>query len=881
LLSLVLFNLLFFRHEYFTQAILHGSGTDLVSYQYPVLDFVRSELLAGRFPYVLPHVFGGQPLHAVGQAGITYPPNWLLMLPGTFVWIKLSVALHVLLASVLAFFLTDRLAGDLASSPWGAGKTVPGTWARAAGAALAGLAYAYGGFFLLHAYAGHVNLLASAAWMPGLWLAMWCMADSWRASVMAGLVLALMVLAGAPQVVLLGGMTGIPWFLAAWGAGLVRRCGPERRRHALVGAGRALLAVIAGIGLSAVQLVPMLEVAGESARAAAQGSESMTWSLPVSGLWNVMFPWFWGHAEQGWWVALSRWEFAGYVGLGPILLAVMAAAGCRRGAALLVGAALCLLAALGENGFLYPLLVKTVPLLDDFRVPARFLLPGTLFLAVGAGLGAARLGAWQPVAKQDVAGQDVVGQDVAGQEEILAPEPSRGTLLIRKNLHLALLALAALPGIVALWLGLRAMLGSMPDFLVRYVESMGGEDVTAEATRWLGAGFLLEAVVALVVVSCAWAAELRRQLVMGHLPSSVASQGRGWGQRCWSAAPSLLVAAAVAIALSVAGSGLLSGGSPGAYRVGPEAAGLLDRIPDGQRVLHFEQRGWNRLYRHGLENIGGYEPALSARMNLFANVATFGEKGVEAVKVWALWPTDASARPSAALSFAGVSHAVVRSAGPFLRAGWVEEASPPEGNQGDLRLGAEGAGEGGARSEGAASAPTSAVSIGGEYRLLRNPKAAPIAFCPQEIVEATSPQEAARWIASGSGDARTTAVVETGGAGRGAGLRTRTGVCRLGLIGEVPGIVGYRVEADEPAVLVVAQQAGAGWMCEVDGERVPAMAANIVSSACRVPPGTHDVLVRLIPVTFFSGEALSLSTAALLVLILGGLWYKRRKTCVT
>ncbi|MBM4356361.1 MAG: hypothetical protein FJ109_21640, partial [Deltaproteobacteria bacterium] len=108
-LALVGFNLLFFRKEYFTQAILHGSGTDVVSYQYPVLDFVRGELMSGRFPFVLPHVFGGQALHAAGQAGITYPPNWLLMLPGTFAWIKLSVAVHVLVASVLAFLLAERL----------------------------------------------------------------------------------------------------------------------------------------------------------------------------------------------------------------------------------------------------------------------------------------------------------------------------------------------------------------------------------------------------------------------------------------------------------------------------------------------------------------------------------------------------------------------------------------------------------------------------------------------------------------------------------------------------------------------------------------------------------------------------------------------------
>ncbi len=851
-MALLAFNMAFFRQAYFTRAILHGSGTDVVSYQQPVMDFVRGELLAGRFPHVLPHVFGGQPLHAVGQAGITYPPNWLLMLPGTFAWIKLSVALHVLLASVLTFFLADRLVRSLGPA---AGAGAGGT--QTVGGVVAGLAYAYGGFFILHAYAGHVNLLAAASWMPGLWLALWhagagaessradrkgvwAWAEALRPAVPAAVVLGLMVLCGSPQVVLLGGLVGIFWFLVPWLSRLWKARAAERFGVLAAGMARGALAAVGGLGLSAVQLLPMIEVAGESARVSAQGSEALAYSLPLSGLWNVLFPWFWGHAAQGWWVNLSRWEFAGYVGLGPLLLALIAALRTGRGAILMLGAAVCLTAALGGNGFLYGVLANGVPMLEDFRVPARFLLPASLLLAVGAGLGAALLwggcsrspdarGQEAPQAKgRSDKGQSDKGQSDKGRSDKGQSERGRWGRFSASSLGVLL---ASAPAAVVWWLALRVKLGSMPGFLTRYVESMGGPAAGATAAEWLGAGFLLEAVVGTLVVLCM---------------AARAHRAAGW-----------IAAASVAVSMAMAGSGLLAGGSPGLYRLPDGAEALLERIPDGERVLHYEQRGWNRLYRVGLENIGGYEPALSARMNRLANVVTFGDKGVDARKVWALWPTEASARPSPALSFAAVGYAVVKRAAPFLRGGWMEV---PDGS--------------GAKASGT---DRGSGYAGGGYRLLHDPKAAPMAFCPVRIASVASPEEAARFLVASGEDPRRTAVLESG-----SGPNRDSGSCRLGLMGEAPGIVGYRVENEAPAVFVVAQQPGAGWQCEVDGIRAPVLAANLVSSACLVPPGRHEVLVRLVPVTFFVGEALSVSTAVLLAVLAGALWYRRRReTCAT
>src|SRR5438132_1149899 len=72
---------------------------DYYGYQLPTREFVRQELLAGRFPLWIPTIGNGLPLHAGQQASLCYPllTPLLVVLPANNA-LRVAVFLHLLLA---------------------------------------------------------------------------------------------------------------------------------------------------------------------------------------------------------------------------------------------------------------------------------------------------------------------------------------------------------------------------------------------------------------------------------------------------------------------------------------------------------------------------------------------------------------------------------------------------------------------------------------------------------------------------------------------------------------------------------------------------------------------------------------------------------------
>lgn len=112
---------------------------------------LRSYLSEGQIPFWNPHLLTGTPFLAGGQAGLLYPPAFLLLWGDTDFMATLYVTLHLALAGVTMF---------------GFGRALRlTTWP----ACLAGLVYALGGFNYTHAL--FPTIVATSAWLP-LWLAM-------------------------------------------------------------------------------------------------------------------------------------------------------------------------------------------------------------------------------------------------------------------------------------------------------------------------------------------------------------------------------------------------------------------------------------------------------------------------------------------------------------------------------------------------------------------------------------------------------------------------------------------------------------------------------------------------------------------------------------
>ena len=149
-----------------------------------------------------------------------------------------------------------------------------------------------------------------------------------------------------------------------------------------------------GLGLAAVQLVPLIELAGFSSRGSGiPYSESAAYSLTPYGLAQVIFPYVFrgqGNVQWGLW---THWESYLYIGLVPLVLAAIALLCVRRRevAAWGVMGGLGLILALGQYSPInLHYLLWLLPGLSGLRAPGRF----TVVVVLAGGMLAAYGLAW-------------------------------------------------------------------------------------------------------------------------------------------------------------------------------------------------------------------------------------------------------------------------------------------------------------------------------------------------------------------------------------------------------------------------------------------------------------------------------------------------------
>ena len=353
--------------------LLGGPDGDFLRQFLPWRVFVARTWASGRMPLWNPHQDGGTPALADPQLAVLYPWRFVQVpfaLGGRSLGLPSLIGeaiAHIGLAGALTFGLLRALG------------------ARPAAAALGGLAYALSGFLTGYPL-DQLAVLDSAAWLPGI---LWGLAVATRtadprrrrsAALGAGAATALSLLAGHPQTLSFGLLSGALWLLAEaadLGRARVRQDGRAfgpRRAGAV-----ATWWWLSAAGLSAAQWWP-------SAEFLAAASRELTRTELLAGLpprdWVQLFA---PHA-------MSRWSPL-YVG-APVLL--LAAWGLVRAPATRFWLGLSgigLLWSLGGNGPLVPLLLRVSPAMPPFRHQERAAVLVALGLAVAAGLAAERLAA--------------------------------------------------------------------------------------------------------------------------------------------------------------------------------------------------------------------------------------------------------------------------------------------------------------------------------------------------------------------------------------------------------------------------------------------------------------------------------------------------------
>jgi Bacterial membrane protein YfhO len=255
-------------------------------------------------------------------------------------------------------------------------------------ALVSGTVFGMSGFMMAHL--GHTMIIHATAWIP---IIMWALerlrqrlAGRWL--VVGSCAVAASALAGHPQMLVYGlGLAGVYALVMGW------PLGARRWRYYAWCCGLVLL----GIAASAIQLVPTVELTTFSVRDELQFSEFMSYSLPITQIPGLWFPYlFGGHAGSPYQSYFGEWnltELTGYVGLLPMMLAVVAVVAGPRRRLTWFWITVVLAAFVLALGDATPLgrVVYQLPGYNKFRAPTRHFAEMALAVSVLAGLGIANL----------------------------------------------------------------------------------------------------------------------------------------------------------------------------------------------------------------------------------------------------------------------------------------------------------------------------------------------------------------------------------------------------------------------------------------------------------------------------------------------------------
>ncbi|MBI2954936.1 MAG: YfhO family protein [Chloroflexi bacterium] len=367
--------------------------SDTATYYYPVMSAVDRAIDRSTLPLWTPHIFGGYPLFADGEGGALYPPNLLLL------WL-FPIQNVFLLFSVVRFFLASVFQYAFCRT-LGIGRS---------GSLLGGLIFAYSSFMI--GQLQHTNLGNSAIWLPLVLL------FAERAMRYSGRKRYLYLLLGGGSV----GMQSVavhvqPVILTLFALALYvvfrtmlcrsldvwQARGDSSRVGTILTATRKMCVqapfagavigsiTVLGIGLAAVQLLPLYELA----QFAERGTRptylfGASYALPVTSLATLVFPYFFIGPNDYYWSLWNRWETTVYAAIAPSILASLAIIFVRRRTVLFFGflAALSLYLALGD----YPplklyWLLWQLPGFHSLRDPGRFSFLFVFSVAVLAPMG--------------------------------------------------------------------------------------------------------------------------------------------------------------------------------------------------------------------------------------------------------------------------------------------------------------------------------------------------------------------------------------------------------------------------------------------------------------------------------------------------------------
>jgi hypothetical protein len=363
----------------FQGQFLGGTGSDQFTAGYSFRLFGAEMFKStGHVPLWNPYLFGGMPFVGAMHGDIFYPTAWLRLILPVGVGMGLGFAVHIMLAGAFAYLLLRAL-----RLSWTA-------------AFIGGLAYELTGILDSLVSPGHDGKLFVSALTPLLFLALLRAVRDGRtwAYGLVALTVGLCLVSPHPQMSYYAFLAAGLWtlYLVFW-----LPDGPRGARWPRQ-LGLALGAVLLGVAIASIQILPFLHYLPFSARAATTSPEAAWayatgYAFPPSELLVTVLPQFNGVLENYWGGNFFK-SHTEYLGALVVVLAVIGAGDRqRRRTVLALGgiALLFLLIAFGGHTPFYRLWYEVMPAMKKVRAPGMAFFLVALPVCIWAGFGVDRL----------------------------------------------------------------------------------------------------------------------------------------------------------------------------------------------------------------------------------------------------------------------------------------------------------------------------------------------------------------------------------------------------------------------------------------------------------------------------------------------------------
>lgn len=356
--------------------------SDIWHFNYPLKNFLSESLKSGKFPLWTDMVGNGFPVAAEGQIGAFSPINWLI-----FGLLPMPLAFMV---ALLGSFLITAIGSFLFARSLKLSKSA---------SVLAAAFAAFNGYFI--AQMTHLNLLQSYSFIPwAFWLTdRFIYTKSKKYVFWLGMILGQMILVGYPQtffntVIMLGVYIFVRLFFIVISTDPDPPVGGEgERRNLAKRSGITILflgtAAVGAIFLAAVQVLPLVELVGQSDTIAAAANQRFIHPLTLKHLLTVFNPFIFGDPSRGTYPVYGEnwgmfWENMFYVGIVPILAILLAIVKRKMSEKKTIGLLLVLFVSLLLSlGKYSPLsILFKLPPLSFTRISSRFLVFSNVFLGL-------------------------------------------------------------------------------------------------------------------------------------------------------------------------------------------------------------------------------------------------------------------------------------------------------------------------------------------------------------------------------------------------------------------------------------------------------------------------------------------------------------------